>query len=342
MTSLLSFIWIAALALMLLAFGALATLIVTRIYRERQERANPDRRARISKALLRFAAGDRPQPEFTISSRIERQILVEAALDAAPILRGPTKARLHQFLCDLGLDRRLRRQARSGSMRDRLLALEGLSLFPDQDTIEALKHAERSRDLRIWLTALRTRSAMGAGPNLLELLKLVERPGARRSQVMHDLIAARAHDSLPEALHALAGPMPGLTRALLIRAIGETGRVEALDPIRVALHNPDPAVRSAAAGALGALGFDAASDALARATRDDDWRVRLKASEAIGRLGLWRCADCLTPLLDDPVWWVRFRAEEALKRLGDFGTGAAATRSRIGRTRKRAARKVRR
>jgi HEAT repeat protein len=156
------------------------------------------------------------------------------------------------------------------------------------------------------------------------------------------LIAARAHDNLPEALYALAGPMPGLTRALLIRALGETGRVEALDPIRVALHNPDPAVRSAAAGALGALGFDAASDALARATRDDDWRVRLKASEAIGRLGLWRCADCLTLLLDDPVWWVRFRAEEALKRFGDFGAGAAANRSKIGRTRKRAARNVRR
>lgn len=334
MPSVLSLIWMAALALMLAAFVALAVLIIARVRREREERADPDRRARISKALLHFAATSGPPPAFAISNRIERQMLLETALDAVQIMRGPAKARLVQLLRDFRLDKRLRRQARSGSMRDRLSAIEALSLFPDEETIAVLRAAERSRDLRVWLTALRTRTSIGAGPDMAALLELVERPGARRSPVMQDLIAARTLENLPEALGALRGELPGPTRALLIRALGESGRIEALDPVRIALHNVDPAVRSAAAGALGALGFDAAADSLARATRDEDWRVRLKASEAIGRLGLWRHAECLSPLLEDPVWWVRFRAEEALKRLGPFGArrlkevAAAASKSK--------------
>jgi hypothetical protein len=341
MPGLLPLIWIAALVLVALSFGALGALLVARIAREREERADPHRRARMSKALLAYAATGGEAPALGVRRVIERQILVETALHAAPILRGPAMARLIQILRDLGLDARLRRQALRGSLRDRLLAIEGLRLFPDAETIATLKRAERSHDLRIWLTALRTRAEMGEGPDMAELLALVERPGARRSPVMQDLIEARARKHLPEALRALHAPLPELTRALLIRAIGETRQIQALDPLRVALHNPDPAVRSAAAGALGALGFDAAADALVRATQDVDWRVRLKASEAIGRLGLWRHADALRALLDDPVWWVRFRAEEALKRLGDF-TPQGPKKTKGGRARATAAKGGRR
>ena len=311
----LALIWTASLVLVLLAFAALATLILARLVREREERADPDRRARISKSLLHYAAAGGDRPVLPISNRSERQVVVETALHAIPIMRGPARVRLVELLRSIGLARRLRRQALRGSMRDRLLALEGLSLFPDVETIATLHRAEQARDLRIWLTALRTRAQIGPGPDLAELLKLVDRPGARRAPIMHDLLAARVQKDLPEALCALRAELPGLTRALVIRAIGETRQAQALDPLRVALGNSDPAVRSAAAGALGELGLDAAADALAQATCDVDWRVRLKASEAIGRLGLWRRADCLAPLLDDPVWWVRFRAEEALKRL---------------------------
>lgn len=316
---LLTVIWLASLLLVMFAFGALAGLIIVRVRRERFERADPDRRARISRALLHYAVGRGEAPEVRLSNRLERQALVETALDTIQIMRGPAKTRLVQHLRDIGLDKVLRRMARDGSVRDRLMALEGLCVFPDAETLDVLHRAEASNDLRIWLTALRARAQMGAGPDIQGLLEMAERPGARRSPIMHDLIAERVRANLPEALRALRGIMPALTRALLVRALGETGQAQALEPLRVALYNPDPAVRSAAADALGALGFDAAGDALVRATRDADWRVRLKAAESIGELSLWRCAEHLTPLLDDPVWWVRFRAEEALKRLGEFG-----------------------
>lgn len=325
----LTFIWIASLTLTAGAFAALGMLLVARVRREREERANPDRRRRISRQLLRYAGTGGDPPVFAVKHRVEREILIETALDIAPLLHGAARERLVQLLREAGLDDRLRQQARSGSVRARLAALEGLELFPGAETLAVLERTEQSRDLRIWLTALRARAALGAGPTMAELLALSERPGARRSPIMHDLVAARAKERFPEALRTLRAPLAPLTRAVLVRALGETGKAEALEPLRIALHNPDPAVRSAAAGALGELGLDAAGDALARAAGDVDWRVRLKASEAIGRLGLSRQAGALRTLLDDPVWWVRFRAEEALKRLGTLApspAGAAPSR----------------
>lgn len=333
MHGLLAFIWTSALALAAGAFAALGVLLVARFRRERVERANPDRRRRISRQLLRYAGTGGEPPSFAVAHRIEREILIETALDLAPLIQGAGRERLVQLLCDAGLDQRLRLQARRGSVRARLAALEGLELFPGAETIAVLERTEQSRDLRIWLTALRTRAALGAGPTMPELLALSERPGARRSPIMHDLVAARAKERFTEALETLRTPLAPLTRAVLVRALGETGKPEALEPLRIALHNPDPAVRSAAAGALGELGLDAAGDALARAAGDVDWRVRLKASEAIGRLGLSRCAGALRSLLDDPVWWVRFRAEEALKRLGTLAPPPADAASRSRRTR---------
>lgn len=315
MQALLPLIWVTALGLAAASFLTLAALILARVGREREERAEPERRARISKALLHFAMTGGDRPSFALSNAAERQIVIETALDTAQIMRGPAKTRLVQMLRDIGLDRRLRRLARNGRVRERLSALEALRLFPDTQTMQTLHHAEQARDLRVWLTALRTRVDIGAGPDMLGLLDFAARPGARRTPIMHDLIAQRAIENPPEALRVLAAPLSTPARILLIRGLGETGARDALAPLRIALHDPDPAVRSAAAGSLGAIGDASAGDALARALRDVDWRVRLKACEAIGRLNLSSHADFLRPLLQDRVWWVRFRAEGALQHL---------------------------
>ena len=334
MPGLLSSIWIASLVLAVLAFAALSYLIVLRIARERAARAAPDRRARISKALLEFAARGGPQPELAVANAVERQVVIETTLNAIPILRDAAKERLLKALRAAGLDARMRRLSRRGSVRDRLLALEGLILFPDAKTVAALVRAERSRDLRIWLAALRTRCKIGAGPDINGLLRLVDRPGARRSPTMRVLVTERAQQHPHEALAALRGELPSLTRALLVRALGETRQWQALQPLRLALCNSDGAVRSAAAEGLGALGFDAASPSLARATSDPDWRVRLKASESIAKLGLWQCSEHVALLLEDEVWWVRFRAAETLKRLNQGGARAVGRPARVGTVRR--------
>jgi HEAT repeat protein len=317
--SLLTLIWMLSLGLAAFAIVALASLVAARLIRQRDERADPDRRSRVSKALLLFAAKDGVRPKFNLSNRTERIAVLETALDALPFLRPQAKERLVDLLRDHGLDRRLRRQALCGNLRDQVAAMEALVLFPDEKTTALLDQMECSTDLRIWLEALRTRMLMGSGPDMMGLLIRVERPGARRAPIMQDLLLARAKHDIGEALSALQTELPPLTRALLLKVIGECQDPLALTPIKRALSSEDGAVRAAATEALGMLGLDAVGPALAQATRDSDWRVRLKACEAIGELGLWRQAKALAPLLHDQVWWVRLRAEEALERLGGMG-----------------------
>lgn len=311
-----------ALALALFACVALICLVGARLLRQRDERADPDRRARLSKALLAHAVKNAARPKLALRNRVERLAVIETALDALPFLRADAKQRLVDALRDAGLDARLRRQARAGSVRDQIGAMEALVLFPDAETIAVLERLERSSDLRIWLEALRTRTLMGAGPGLRGLIERIDRPGARRAPIMHDLLLTSAKQDMAEALRVLQSDLPPLTRVLLLKVIGECRDPSALKAIKQALSSEDGAVRAAAAEALGALGLDAAGPSLAKATRDSDWRVRLKACEAIGELGLWRHAPALKPLLEDPVWWVRLRAEEAVGRLGEMGQTA--------------------
>lgn len=318
MPSLLSLIWMTALVLVALSFATLAALVIVRLRREQEERERPDERARISKALVKYAIEGGEPPVFALDKPRERRLVTETALDAALIIPKRARTRMTNHLEALGLADRLRRAARGGNVRDQLLAIEGLGLLPSKASIATLHRCEEARDLRIWLAALRVRTQLHAGPDMRQLLAMLDRPGARRSPIMQQLVTERALVFPGEALSTLAYNLPPLTRAVLLRAIGETGGVTALKPLRIACLSPDPAVRSAAVGALGLLGHNEAAGALIRATRDVDWRVRLKASEAIGRLGMWREAEHLAPLLRDRVWWVRFRTEEALRRLSDL------------------------
>jgi hypothetical protein len=317
--SLLTLISTVSVGLATFSLAALGAMMGARLKRRHEEADIPARRARISKALLHYAMAGAAPPKLSLSSRLDQRLLIETALDAAHIMRGEARDRLVSYLQGIGLDRALQRQTRSSKLRDRLLAIEALRLFPGSKTSAALRAAERSSDLRIWLVALQTRTAIGSGPDTLGLLELAKRPGASRAQALHDLLAARAIENTHEALSALNAPLADSTRALLVRALGETGRYEAFKPLRVSLCHPAGQVRTAAAGALGALGFAAAREALAKATRDVDWRVRLKAVESIAKLGFKECRACLLALCSDPVWWVRFRAEEALRNLADAG-----------------------
>lgn len=312
-------IWFVSLALMCGALSVLAALMIARLHRDHVERLRAALRPRLARALMLYAGGQEEAPNVRVDRKVERDALVDTALDTVQLMQGAARRRLIAYLRALSVDAVLRRQAGGRNVRQRVLAIEALGLFPGEATLAVLHRAEQSKDLRIWLTALRARCLLGAGPDLRGLIEASERTGARRSSAMQELIAERVRSHLSEALAVLRAPMQPLTRALVVRALGDTRSRHALDPLRIALHNPDPAVRAAAAGALGALGFDSAAEPLVRATRDVDWRVRLRAAESIGLLHLWRQAEHLAPLLADPVWWVRYRAEEALKRLGQVG-----------------------
>ncbi len=209
MSEFLTVIWLSALGLSVLAMGALAALVAARLQRAHLEKLHLALRARMSQELVRYAMGGGDRPKLARFRPSERRMLVEAGLDAALLMQGPAQERLVAYFRDIGLDKRLRRQARRGHLRARLAAVEALRLFADPETIAVLRRVLRSREMRIWVTALRTLTDLGAAPDILDLLRLIERPGAGKSHVVYEVIAERARANLSEALSALFSPQTG-------------------------------------------------------------------------------------------------------------------------------------
>lgn len=308
-------VWLSALVMLFASFSALAALLFQRWTGEMRDRAYRRRRSAIPSALMRHALAAETRPALAASDPQVRKIVLETALEAAHVLRGPARTRLADMLRDLGLDALLRRRGRKARYRARLNAIDTLRLFDDAETLALLRSTENAPDLRIALAALRARIGAGDDVDLSRLLHIAERPGAAKSDALAEIVTARLRTHAHEALEALPQPMPREVRLMLLRAIGEAHIAEALSPLVAALADSDPEIRAAAAGALGALGRGEAGAALAAHVDDRDWRVRLRAADAIGRLGLRAHAHALQPLLQDDIWWVRFRAEQALAKL---------------------------
>ena len=100
------------------------------------------------------------------------------------------------------------------------------------------------------------------------------------------------------------GDVAGLIRALgygkdaRIRmeaadALTTIGDARAVEPLCVALRDPDWAVQSKAAGALGNLGDPRAVEPLITASKEMDPNVRLSAIGALGRIGQVRALDAI-------------------------------------------------
>ncbi len=319
MPSLLAFVWLSAVALAALACGTMGALILARLYRAHGMTNLPERRAAISKALLHFALSGDTRPNLSIATSVDRMLLIETALDAAAIMRGPARTRLVALLREIGLDERMRRQARRGRTTERIASIEALRLFPDTRTLNVLKHAERSRQLRVVIAALKTRAELGVGADLTRLLEIAARPGAHKSPALYELIETSVEADVPGSLGALASAADPAEKCALLRALGETGKLSCLEPVARAARDDNADVRAAAISALGALGYADAAPVLAAATEDAHWCVRLKAAEALGRIGAFEHHARVARLLEDEVWWVRFRAEEALHKLNERG-----------------------
>jgi len=121
---------------------------------------------------------------------------------------------------------------------------------------------------------------------------------------------------------------PDSERPDAVRALGAFGADAgpAVDALTGALHDPAPAVRSAAAWALSQVGPTgaAAVPELAKALSDSVARVRSLAAVALEGMGP-KAAPALDPLIravDDPVAWVRSPAAEALGAVGPGAGGA--------------------
>lgn len=92
-----------------------------------------------------------------------------------------------------------------------------------------------------------------------------------------------------------------------------------IDPALSLIEDPNPIVRSHAAGLLGTIGGSTAEQALVALLTDPDPRPRAAAAQAIGILGHWGAGPLVAERLRDPSWIVRREAGLALRALGSTG-----------------------
>ncbi len=115
---------------------------------------------------------------------------------------------------------------------------------------------------------------------------------------------------------ALTSEDPG-EREDAVDALGESGRPEAVAPLRLALADEDEDVREAAIAALTEIGGDAAAQALAIALQDEDSSLREEAVAALGEIGGENAIRLLKQALADEDESVREAAADVLEELND-------------------------
>lgn len=105
-------------------------------------------------------------------------------------------------------------------------------------------------------------------------------------------------------------------RQRAIEQLGNSGNVQAVEPLISALKDPHNNVRQAASEALGKIIDKRSVEPLISLLIDKDSNVRDSAVEALGNIGDTRAIEPLITLLNDKYHYVRRKAAEALTSLG--------------------------
>ena len=196
--------------------------------------------------------------------------------------------------------------------------------------IDELLAALKDKDWHVRANAIR---ALGEARDLTTLRvvePLVDRLGDESSKVrayaaqtlgLMKLEKLATKDSLMEGLVARLDDEDQTVRAEVARALGSTKDSRAVEPLIVALKDPNERseVRKNAAEALGQIGSRRAVQPLVAALTDKDWQIR---SAALSVAGLIKDYRVLRPLvlkaLRDDEWRVRARAAGAAALLSEL------------------------
>lgn len=249
-------------------------------------------------------------------------VVTQLTLDLIQLVRGAERTKFIGKAAELGVPDRLRRQLRSFSRRRRMIAVQGLALFDDALSRQALLDTLGDRDDEIRLAAA---LALGRGDNRPGLDELVARLGLRdnRSSLLTVSLFRLYANEAPDEVQALVldTDLPQSVRLAAIEALAVSGDYRLVPAIvELGLRAPDDSEELPRyLHALGRIGHPAAREAVLAGLASSSMPARVAAAGAAGRIALVESADQLTELLDAPEWWVRFRSAEALLQLGDTG-----------------------
>ncbi|MEG8277190.1 HEAT repeat domain-containing protein [Streptomyces sp. AHA2] len=314
-------------ALCLLALG------VTRVVRNRRERALRDAATAARRLVVETAGGESPSAGAALAALDRRSW--QAVEPAVTRLLSRVKGGAHRALTDVLVQRGVVDTALTHADRPRslrraraatLLALTGPSLRTDPvrgpEARRVLHGLLEHRSATVRETAVRALGRLGDSVSAGLLLATLDAPRSVAPGLVGDALV-RIGPASVQALAAAAESGDEQHRALAVELLGLIRDRRALPALSVALDDPAAMVRAAAAAALGRVGEPAAVPALAATVRTDpSGRVVAAAAEALGLIGDESAVPALEQILRHGTYRPAHTAARALLRLDRPGRGA--------------------
>lgn len=299
-------------ALIALACVYLVTGLV--IDSARALRARASRRARSHLTAVLIADEQDAAAAAARLSRASPAVLIPLVQRLAADLDGQADRRLRRLVGSTGLDRRIRRRAKSRKWRRRTQAAALAPLLPGGDPGRTALLADRHPMVRARAALhLETDDAVESAATLVELLG--DRNPAVRFAAQQALL--RSDGRIIEPLRAFLADdnNVGVGLALEVAANMADPRLHA--EVRTLARSDDARRRALATAAL-----DAESEGLSQlrtALTDEDEAVRVAAVAAARRIGDAGLCPDLGDRLGDRSWQVRLEAGRSLAALGPVG-----------------------
>ncbi|SMF61192.1 HEAT repeat domain-containing protein [Allosphingosinicella indica] len=310
-------IWELSLLLAGTALAMMIALMIARVVTQRRDEKRRRHGRQLAHNLMRGA----PLSAQELKA-LPRNLVAETFLDLIRLVRGDERASFVAQAQQLGVAEHLGRLTRSASARRRLVAVQSLAQFHDEESLRRLHASLEDHNQDVRLAAALSLAEAGEADDIHALIGRLGLGDGQDSMMMVTLFRIIAEDR-PDEIKALVldDRTNRQARLAAIEALATTGDYSLVPAIaRLALDAPDDSEELPRyLRALGLLGHPAARDAILDGLQRRSVSARAAAAAAAGKIGLEEAADRLTALLDDREWWVRFRAAEALMAFGKSG-----------------------
>ena len=260
----------------------LMTLLVVR---RRLDEIGTARNTEIEAGLLRSMMAAVSTGEARHIEPRERRPALAVAARLSELLRGGERESLTELVGNEGLLDGPLRRLRARRTSRRLAAIRQLETFRAPPVIHALERVmANDESIALRIAAGSALGRMGELPGVrdtISMLGLASRPATMSDEVVLRVLAETNGEAVADAA-ADSGYVS--LRAALVEALGSSSDGEVGDFLGIAVDDPAPQVRSAAARSLARYAHSRRSEWLARLAVDEDAHVRLEALLAFERL----------------------------------------------------------
>ena len=300
--------------------GLAVTLAVVKVVHREVQRYRDMRTAyyiaALGEMLSRRILPSRPRQGWA-----EDPLFHDAIADYRLMVTGDDRKFVDEFIENLGIGKVLvARAQRRFPKVSRLRAITSLVSLASPEHVAALQSMVDDPDPHVRINAVRGLARIGDIGAVSHILDIATRVKPWEAARTADALVEMGSDAVEPVLTWISfermKPSPSIeVLAMAARLLGLIGDSIA-EPVLISmLGSSYPDCRVAAASALEHAGTDDAVEPLRVAIHDDDWRVRARAVVALGALADATVLDDVAQLLTDRQWWVRQNAATALGHL---------------------------